>query len=92
MRQILTNTSFEKRSFWTLTGSPSLLNHPSLIALSKRKQLTPAQSVYLFARSLGITPISGTTNVEHMEQDVELEKILGGDELEFAELKTFIWG
>lgn len=80
------------QSFWTLSGSPSLLGHPSLIALSRRKQLTLAQSVYLFARSLGITPLSGTTNVEHMKEDLEPEKMVAGDEPEFADLKKFIWG
>jgi aryl-alcohol dehydrogenase-like predicted oxidoreductase len=68
------------------------MSHPSLVAFSQRKNLTPAQSVYLFARSLGITPLSGTTDEEHMKEDFELENLAAGDEPELADLKEFIWG
>lgn len=34
------------RSFWTLTGSPSLLQHSALISLGEKHGLTPEQTLY----------------------------------------------
>lgn len=53
--------------------------------------MTSAQAVYLFAHSLGITPISGTTSEEHMKQDVDIGNVSAEDESELEDLKEFIW-
>lgn len=63
------------QSFWTLSGSPSLLSHTSLIAIAKASNCTPAQAVFRFAQLEGITPLSGTTNEVHMQQDLAVEHI-----------------
>jgi hypothetical protein len=34
------------RSFWTLSGSPTLLRHPSVLSLAKQSSLTPEATVY----------------------------------------------
>ena len=31
---------------------------------------TPAQIIFAFARAAGILPLTGTTNAEHMKQDL----------------------
>lgn len=63
------------RSFWTLTGSPTLLKHPALLTFAQSKRCTPAQAVYLLAQLNGVTPLSGTTDEEHMKHDIEVERI-----------------
>lgn len=63
------------RSFWTLSGSPSLMNHPSLLHLAKISQLSPPQAIYKLAQNEGIVPLSGTTDETHMRQDVEVENL-----------------
>ncbi|KAH9858850.1 Aldo/keto reductase [Lenzites betulinus] len=63
------------QSFWTLSGSPSLLKHTSIRAICEAKGCTPAQAVFRFAQLHGITPLSGTTNDKHMEEDVSAEQI-----------------
>ena len=63
------------RSFWTLTGSPSLLQHPVLQAFAQKKGMSPASAVYRLAQLHGVTPLSGTTNEEHMREDVAVENI-----------------
>ena len=63
------------RSFWTLTGSPSLLKHPALLAFAQTKKCTPAQAVYRLAQLNGVTPLSGTTNESHMEADLEVASL-----------------
>lgn len=39
----------EYQSFWTLTGSPSLLRFPALRQLAEGNGLTPQQAVYRLA-------------------------------------------
>lgn len=67
------------RSFWTLSGSPSLLRHPAIQAISKAKGCTPAQALFRIAQLNGITPLSGTTNEQHMDDAVAVEKLDLGD-------------
>ncbi|KAF8231053.1 Aldo/keto reductase [Tricholoma matsutake] len=57
------------QSFWTISGSPSLLSHTSLIAIAKASNCTPTQA------DTGITLLSGTTNEVHMQQDLAAEHI-----------------
>ena len=78
------------RSFWTLTGSPSLLLHPATAAFAKENKCTLPQAVYRFAQSLGITPLSGTTDETHMREDLVTESLNQGEE-SFGTLTRFIW-
>ncbi|PSR75269.1 hypothetical protein PHLCEN_2v9235 [Hermanssonia centrifuga] len=64
------------QSFWTLTGSPSLLSHPLMKSFAEAKGCTPAQAVYRLAQHHGITPLSGTSNEEHMRADIAVEEIV----------------
>ncbi|CAE6395003.1 unnamed protein product [Rhizoctonia solani] len=75
-------------SFWTLTGSPSLLRHPIITNIAKSKQATSAQVVYRFAQSLGIIPLAGSTNEQHMKDGLESENLDIGKHLD--ELKGLI--
>ncbi|KAK0476836.1 Aldo/keto reductase [Armillaria novae-zelandiae] len=69
-------------SFWTLTGSPSLLSHPSVAAISAASAMTPAQVLYGIVQMGGVLPLSGTTNEVHMKEDVAVESSdLGDDRL-----------
>ena len=77
------------RSFWTLTGSPTLLAHPALMALARTKHCTPAQALYRFAQLQGVTPLSGTTDETHMREDLEVENIELSEE-EVGSLVQFI--
>ena len=76
------------RSFWTLTGSPSLYRHPIVLDIAKTKKCTNAQVLYRFAQSLGIVPLAGSTNIHHMKDGVEAEKFELGVELD--KLKSLI--
>ncbi|KAI0779521.1 Aldo/keto reductase [Fomes fomentarius] len=67
------------QSFWTLSGSPSLLRHPAIQAISKAKGCTPAQALFRIAQLNGITPLCGTTNEQHMDDAVAVEKLDLGD-------------
>ena len=86
------------RSFWTLSGSPSLLKHPSLRAIAQAKRCTPAQALFKFAQVHGITPLSGTTSEEHMREDIAAEAVDLSQDLDsdagtaVRDIERLVWG
>ncbi|KAH9120148.1 hypothetical protein AeMF1_007540 [Aphanomyces euteiches] len=77
------------QSFWTLTGNPQLVHGPDVTAIATRLGKTNEQVWYRFVMALGIVPLSGTTNVQHMTDDLAVENIaLTKDDL--ARLATLI--
>ncbi|KAH8107726.1 Aldo/keto reductase [Cristinia sonorae] len=72
--------NIQYQSFWTLTGSPKLLANPAVLGLAERLTCTPAQIVYAIAQAGGIVPISGTTNEEHMREDVAVDSLAFDEE------------
>lgn len=53
-----------------------LLTHPSVVELAKASRCTPAQIVFRFAQMEGVTPLSGTKDETHMQEDLEVEGIV----------------
>ncbi|KAF9526562.1 Aldo/keto reductase [Crepidotus variabilis] len=81
------------QSFWTLTGSPTLLQNPVIRELAQKSGLSEATTVYKFAQLEGIVPLSGTKREENMLQDVAVEDIpFEGEDVEkqIQQLKAFI--
>ena len=58
------------QGFSLLTANPEVLQHPTLIKLAESLNATPAQLVFSFARAVGILPLTGTSNADHMKQDL----------------------
>jgi diketogulonate reductase-like aldo/keto reductase len=58
------------QGFSLLTANQEVLHHPAFVALAKQLNATPPQVVFAFARSLGMLPLTGTSNPEHMKQDL----------------------
>jgi diketogulonate reductase-like aldo/keto reductase len=58
------------QGFSLLTANPEVLRHPPLIALAKEMNATPAEVVFSFTRAIGMLPLTGTANAEHMKQDL----------------------
>jgi diketogulonate reductase-like aldo/keto reductase len=57
------------QGFSLLTANPDVLQHPLVTGLAARANATPAQIVFAFARTIGILPMTGTSNAEHMKRD-----------------------
>ncbi len=57
------------QGFSLLTANPEVLHHPLVASLAARAKSTPAQIVFAFASAIGILPMTGTSNAEHMKQD-----------------------
>jgi len=60
------------------------VRHPLVAALAARKNATPAQVVFRFAQAVGILPLTGTSNAEHMKQDLASRDL----ELSAEEVRT----
>lgn len=58
------------QSFWTLTANPHLLASETIIKLSLKYKKSEAQILFNYLNSIGITPLSGTTSLKHMQEDL----------------------
>jgi diketogulonate reductase-like aldo/keto reductase len=58
------------QGFSLLTANPEVLGHPLVVGIAARGQATPAQVVFRFAQAIGMLPLTGTTDADHMRQDL----------------------
>jgi len=70
VRQFCRERKIIYQGFSLLTANPEVLRHPLATGLAARASLTPAQVVFSFARAVGMLPLTGTSNPEHMQQDL----------------------
>lgn len=74
------------QGFSLLTANPEVLSHPLVAQLAARNKATPAQIVFRFAQLAGMLPLTGTTNGEHMKQDLASHALtLSSDEVKAIE-------
>jgi diketogulonate reductase-like aldo/keto reductase len=86
LRRFCKDRGVKYQSFWTLTASRKALQTQEAHELAKAKGLTPQTYMYAFLMSLGyITPLSGTTSLEHMAEDVAVMERMQGGETIFTE-------
>jgi len=68
------------QGFSLLTANIDVLRHPLIRSLAEQLSATPAQVIFAFARQVGMLPLTGTTDAQHMEQDLaSLELALPAD-------------
>ena len=58
------------QSFWTLTANPHILQSRELFDLSRRYDKNVAQLFFAYLHQIGITPLTGTCDLEHMQDDI----------------------
>ncbi len=58
------------QGFSLLTANPEVLAHPPFVEVAKKLNATPAQVVFGFARAIGMLPLTGTSNPDHMKRDL----------------------
>jgi diketogulonate reductase-like aldo/keto reductase len=59
------------QGFSLLTANIAALRHPAMAALAARLGLTLAQIVFRFSMQVGILPLTGTTDLRHMCEDLQ---------------------
>jgi diketogulonate reductase-like aldo/keto reductase len=74
------------QGFSLLTANPEVLRHPRVAGLAARNRATPAQVVFRFAQAVGMLPLTGTSDAEHMRQDLASHALaLSDDEVRALE-------
>jgi diketogulonate reductase-like aldo/keto reductase len=58
------------QGFSLLTANLEVVQHPTVVDVAAQALATPAQVVFSFARAVGMLPLTGTSNAEHMKQDL----------------------
>jgi diketogulonate reductase-like aldo/keto reductase len=58
------------QGFSLLTANQEVVHHPPLIEIAEKMNITAAQLVFAFVRAIGILPLTGTSNADHMQQDL----------------------
>lgn len=83
IRQFCLEHAVLYQSFWTLTANPHILASKEIWELANNYNRTPAQIFFRYLNQIGIVPLTGTTSLEHMHQDLEIfEFKLQNSELE----------
>jgi len=59
------------QGFSLLTANVAELHHPAFQNIVTRAGRTPAQVVFRFAMQVGMQPLTGTTDLRHMREDLE---------------------
>ncbi|KAL0484282.1 putative oxidoreductase [Acrasis kona] len=75
IRSFCKQQNIKYQSFWTLTANLHLIRDVRTLAVSKTLGATPQQVFFRCVMDLGIVPLSGTTDKEHMMQDLCVEKM-----------------
>ena len=74
------------QGFSLLTANPEVLRHPLVAGIAARRKATLAQVVFRFAQAVGMLPLTGTTDREHMKQDLASRELtLSDDEVQAIE-------
>lgn len=74
------------QGFSLLTANPEVLRHPLIAGIALRGKVTPAQVVFRFAQAIGMLPLTGTSDAEHMKQDLASRELaLSADEVRAIE-------
>jgi diketogulonate reductase-like aldo/keto reductase len=58
------------QGFSLLTANPEVVHHPVMAGIAARAHATPAQVIFRFAQAIGMLPLTGTSNADHMKQDL----------------------
>ena len=74
------------QGFSLLTANREVLARPELAQIAKRHDRTVSQIVFRFALDIGILPLTGTTDADHMRADLDVLNFrLAPDEVEQIE-------
>ena len=81
------------QGFSLLTANARELQHPAFLRLVGRVGKSPAQVVFRFAQQVGMLPLTGTTDVEHMREDLEASRFeLSEEDVRLMEtIATVAW-
>ncbi|MDA1229964.1 MAG: aldo/keto reductase [Planctomycetota bacterium] len=84
IREFCAANDMTYQGFSLLTGNRNVITRPESVQIAKRHGRTVAQIVFRFALDVGMLPLTGTTDADHMRLDLDVFDF----HLEPAELQT----
>ena len=86
VREICRTHGIIYQGFSLLTANSAIFAEPDLRAMAEKYQAGLAQIVFRFSQQIGMQPLTGTTNQQHMKDDLQCERFtLSPDELALIE-------
>ncbi len=82
IREFCQDNSIIYQGFSLLTANQSYILSPLIFSIATKYHKTIPQIIFSFAKALAILPLTGTTNSEHMQDDLSLQDFkLSADEI-----------
>jgi diketogulonate reductase-like aldo/keto reductase len=75
VREFCNEHSIVYQGFSLLTANKRELARPEVLAIAQRAAASVPAVVFRFARELGMLPLTGTTNAEHMRADLAWDQV-----------------
>ena len=72
IRQFCAANGLVYQGFSLLTANSKVTAHRELIRMAERHGRTVSQIIFRFALDVGMLPITGTTDAEHMREDLQV--------------------
>lgn len=86
VRALCKATGIVYQGFSLLTANRGVLASQQLATLAQRHDCSPAQLIFRFAIDVGMIPLTGTTDAQHMQSDLDVfDMQLPPDEIEAIE-------
>lgn len=86
VRQLCQASGVLYQGFSLLTANQGAMAHPALAEIARHHGRTLPQVIFRFAIDVGMIPLTGTTDADHMRQDLEIFDFqLAQDEVEAIE-------
>ena len=80
VRDICRTHNIIYQGFSLLTANRGIFVEPDLQALAQRLGTGVAQVIFRFAMQIGMLPLTGTTNPQHMKEDLQAEQLVLSNE------------
>lgn len=86
VREICREQGIIYQGFSLLTANREVMAEPEVLAIAAREGVGPAQVIFRFALEVGMLPLTGTTDPQHMSEDLAAARItLSADEVQRIE-------
>ena len=76
VREICRTHGIIYQGFSLLTANREVFSDPNIRAIAQRLKTGLAQVVFRFAMQVGMLPLTGTTNEQHMKDDLQAERLI----------------
>ncbi|MEQ1791011.1 MAG: aldo/keto reductase [Nitrospiraceae bacterium] len=80
VREICRSQNIIYQGFSLLTANQGIFAEPAIRAIAQRLGAGLAQVIFRFAMQVGMLPLTGTTNPQHMKEDLQAEQFTLTDE------------